>query len=138
MIDRSFRVVLFSVLLLVACGGPESLLPTELEGVWEGTSTGGDDRWTLIVTGERFFLQGSSGREWMKGSLEIESFANLRNADLAVDECDCDFEGQRILGLYRIDGASLTIASAGPGEPRPATLEPAGQTRVFHLTRIGM
>ena len=134
---RSRRSLAALGLCWILLGGgcrEEPAPPTALEGVWEDA---GGEALTWIVTGDRYHFQGPDRSDWMKGTFRLE-VGDPGVLDLVVEECDCDFEGERIQALFRLEGPTLVIASAGPDAPTPGSTTEGEGTRVFYLRRAGI
>jgi uncharacterized protein (TIGR03067 family) len=130
----------------VVCGcGKEAPVPaeqenvTQLEGTWVGSEMGGRaGEWTVVVSENHVEVNGPDGESY-KGIFTLDSAAGPKRVDILLKDCSQqEYVGKTALGIYRLDGDKLTLASNEPGaaiRPEPASLQTGQDARVWTLTK---
>jgi uncharacterized protein (TIGR03067 family) len=129
-----------------AAGGDKAA--AKLEGTWIGTGAiqGGKklpaadiERNMLTVV----FKDGKYSMHAVRGGRAVEIEAGTYKADPSKKPATLDFtigkgrkdEGKKLLGIYQLDGDTLTVAFADIGKDRPKNLEGELGTEVTILKR---
>lgn len=119
--------------LLAACNHH-----TDLEGTWVGC----DMRnplidWTLTVLGNQFYLVREDLSMWYVGQFNLNNNCLLKKIDLKFSHTHIQVHnGTMRLGIYTIDGDSLTLITNKPGSQlRPTSFDDNGQAVVFNFVR---
>jgi uncharacterized protein (TIGR03067 family) len=120
-------------MLFNACNGQ-----TELEGKWVGC----DVRkplmdWTLTIQGDRFYLIREDVGMWYSGLFKLNNNCALKKIDLEIrDTHQTANNGKILLGIYDVDGESLTFITNKPGNhSRPLSFDETAETVVFNFVR---
>ena len=111
---------------------------TELEGSWVGCEVRKPRLdWTLTVTGNQFSLVREDLNMWYKGFLKLNKNCRLKKIDLEiVDTTRQRSNGKSSLGIYEVDGDTLTIIASEPGEHlRPLSFDEPGRSSEFYFTK---
>jgi uncharacterized protein (TIGR03067 family) len=69
-----------------------------------------------IVTGDRVVWE-RDGQRFAETGIEVDPTREPKAIDVIPD--DGRNRGERVLGIYRLEGDRLTIVMAAPGQPRP-------------------
>ena len=72
----------------------------------------------LILEGEKYHL--TVGVKWADGTFKLDEKADPKTIDIKIEKGDG--KGETYLGVYEIDGDTLTICHALGGEKRPTEL----------------
>ena len=111
---------------------------TELEGTWIGYEIDGkNDEWTLSFSGNNYESHNQNYEEFYNGTFTINTEILPKQIDLLFEECSCpEYVGKTALGIYEIEGDTLTYASNPPGfNSRPTEFSSGLFTRLFILTK---
>jgi len=107
---------------------------TEMEGTWIGYELdGGNDIWTYDVNEDILDVSASISQEWYKGIITL----NIDSVPIQIDYevTESSYEGAiglTALGIYKIEGDTLTLATNAPGIlERPQNYLPENGTRVY-------
>ena len=106
-----------------------------LEGVWVGHEVDGSPYdWTFTIAGNQMRIE--STYEWYEGTYTTNASASPKQLDFLIsDGSESQYVGQTSLGIYKIEGNTLTWAGNGPGvTTRPSDFTP-GEARVFVVTK---
>jgi uncharacterized protein (TIGR03067 family) len=111
---------------------------TGLEGTWVGC----DMRnplidWTLTIIGNQFYLVREDLSMWYVGQFNLNNNCLLKKIDLKFSNTHIQVHnGTMRLGIYTIDGNSLTLITSKPGSQlRPTSFDDNGQAVVFNFVR---
>ena len=130
---RIFLTLVFVLSLLISCNRQ-----SELEGSWIG---GEIHRplldWTLTIAGNQFSLVCEDLNVWYKGFLKLNKNCRLKKIDLeVVDTAEQRSNGKISLGIYEVDGETLTIIASKPGEHlRPRSFDEPSKFFEFYFTK---
>ncbi len=130
---NSLFVLIILSLLLSSCNRR-----TELEGSWVGCEVRRPlFDWTLTVTGNQFSLVREDLNEWYKGFLKLNKNCRLKKIDLEViDTAVRMSNGKTSLGIYEVDGDTLTIIATEPGDHlRPLSFDEPGKSNEFYFAK---
>jgi uncharacterized protein (TIGR03067 family) len=128
-----FFVLIFLSLLLTSCNRR-----SELEGSWIGCEVRRPFfDWTLTVTGNQFSLVREDFNLWYNGFLKLNKNSRLKKIDLEVlDTAEQRSNGKTRLGIYEVDGDTLTIIAGKPGDYlRPLSFDEPGKSSEFYFTK---
>jgi uncharacterized protein (TIGR03067 family) len=109
----------------------------ELEGTWVGTDAGGyGDEWTFVISKEKVEVKGPESA-FYSGTLKLNTEMNPKQVDFKIDTCSLpEYVGETSLGIYKLDGNKLTMATTEPGSiNRPVLFDSTGGVMLFSLTR---
>jgi uncharacterized protein (TIGR03067 family) len=127
-------VILFMLVMLFSgCG-----FQTELEGSWVGCEVRRPlIDWTLTIKGNQFSLVREDLNLWYKGFLRLNRNCRLKKIDLEViDTAEQLSNGKTSLGIYEVDGDTLTILATEPGDHlRPLSFDEPGKSAEFYFTK---
>jgi len=126
-------VLVFLPLTLTFCG-----CRTELEGAWVGCEIRKPlIDWTLTIKGSQFSLVREDSSLWYKGLLKLNKNCRLKKIDLVVTETAVQIaDGKTSLGIYEVDGNTLTIIATDPGDHlRPLSFDEPGNSNEFYFTK---
>jgi uncharacterized protein (TIGR03067 family) len=121
-----FWVVAFLLMFSNACNRR-----SELEGSWVGCEVRRPPiDWTLTVEDTHFSLVREDSGLWYMGLIRLNLNCRLKKIDMLIDDTSIPaLRGKTVLGIFEIDGDSLTIASSQPGEhSRPRSFGEPGTT----------
>ena len=105
-------------------------LPKGLAGVWGATSVVRDGRPATDVVGHlltftenRFEIQAKDGKRLYAGTFRTNPQATPQTIDFA--HAESEIKGQTWLGIYKLDGDTLTICDNAPNadKGRPSAFE---------------
>jgi len=132
-IVRLVLLLCLGAMLLAACNHH-----TGLEGTWVGC----DIRnplidWNLTVLGNQFYLVREDLSMWYVGQFNLNNNCLLKKIDLKFSHTHIQVHnGTMRLGIYSIDGNSLTLITSKPGSQlRPTSFDDNGQAVVFNFVR---
>ena len=111
---------------------------SELEGSWVGCNVRRPlIDWTLTINGNRFSLVREDLDEWYTGFFRLNKNCRLKKIDLnIVDAAEQKSNGKMSLGIYEVDGDTLTIFSTKPGDLlRPISFDEAGKFTEFYFSK---
>jgi len=111
---------------------------TELEGSWVGCEVRRPlIDWTLTIKDNHFSLVREDFNLWYNGFLKLNKNCRLKKIDLeVVDTAERRSNGKTRLGIYEVDGATLTIIAGKPGDfVRPLSFDEPGQSSEFYFTK---
>ena len=111
---------------------------SELEGSWVGCNVRRPlIDWTLTINGNRFSLVREDLNEWYTGFFKLNKNCRLKKIDLnIVNAAEQKSNGKMSLGIYEVDGDTLTIFSTKPGDHlRPLSFDESGKFTEFYFTR---
>jgi uncharacterized protein (TIGR03067 family) len=123
----------FLLLFLISCNRP-----LELEGSWVGCEVRRPlIDWTLTIKGNQFSLVNEDLSVWYKGLLKLNNNCRLKKIDLEVADTAVQiFNGKTSLGIYEVDGDTLTIIATDPGDHlRPLSFDEPGKSSQFYFTK---
>ena len=129
-----WAVFAFLLILLNSCEHR-----SELEGSWVGCEVRRPFiDWRLTVKGSQFSLVREDLSEWYKGFLRLNKNCRLKKIDLEiVDTAKQKSNGKSSLGIYEVDGDTLTIIASEPGEHlRPLSFDEPGKSSEFYFIKI--
>ncbi len=109
---------------------------TELEGIWTGFEIDGYSEWTATVSGKNMELIGPY--EWYsRGAFNINENVSPTQLDYEITESHYSGNiGKISLGIYKIEGYTLTFCFNDPGETaRPSSFTPNESFRCWELTK---
>ena len=121
-----FWVFAFLFMFLNACNRR-----SELEGSWVGCEVrGAHIDWTLTVEDTHFSLVREDSGLWYMGLIRLNLNCKLKKIDMVIDDSAIPaLRGKTVLGIFKKDGDSLTIASSQPGgHSRPQSFGEPGTT----------
>jgi uncharacterized protein (TIGR03067 family) len=130
---RFFVVLIFLLLLLNSCNRR-----SELEGAWVGCEVRKPlIDWTLTIKGNQFSLVREDLNVWYKGFLRLNKNCRLKKIDLEVINTAVQISnGKTSLGIYEVDGDTLTIIATEPGDHlRPLSFDEPGKSSEFFFTK---
>jgi len=123
----------FLLLFLISCNRP-----LELEGSWVGCEVRRPlIDWTLTIKGNQFSLVREDLSVWYKGLLKLNKNCRLKKIDLVVTDTAVQISnGKTSLGIYEVDGDTLTIIATDPGDHlRPLSFDEPGKSSEFYFTK---
>ena len=96
-----------------------AVLDKPLEGKWELTSLERDGKPDAAMQGAVRVHEGDKYSLTPKGGKTVTGTytADAKTLDMKPD--DGRYKGKTLLGIYKIEGDTLTICFADPGQPRP-------------------
>ena len=121
------------VVLLSACSSH-----TGLEGRWIGCEIRKPlVDWTLTITGNRFYLVREDLTMWYIGQFNLNNNCLLKKIDLQFSNTHIKASDETILlGIYEIDGNTLTFITAAPGKNlRPLSFDEPQEAIIFNFER---
>ena len=130
---RFFFVLIFLLLFLNSCNRR-----SELEGTWVGCEVRKPlIDWTLTIKGDQFSLVREDLNVWYKGFLRLNKNCRLKKIDLEVKNTAVQISnGKTSLGIYEVDGDTLTIIATEPGDHlRPLSFDEPGKSSEFFFTK---
>ena len=130
---RFFFVLIFLLLFLSSCNRR-----SELEGSWVGCEVRRPlIDWTLTIKGNQFSLVCEDLNVWYKGFLRLNKNCRLKKIDLEVKNTAVQISnGKTSLGIYEVDGDTLTIIATEPGDHlRPLSFDEPGKSSEFFFTK---
>jgi len=107
---------------------------TEMEGIWVGYElNNSNDIWTYDVNEDILNISASSSEEWYNGVITLNTDLVPKQVDYEVTGSSYDQAvGLTSLGIYKIEGDTLTFAANAPGiSERPLNYLPTNGTRVY-------
>jgi len=111
---------------------------SELEGTWSGCEIHRPLLdWTLTIAGDQFSLVREDLTVWYKGFFKLNKNCRLKKIDLKiVDAAGKGSNDNSVLGIYEVDGETLTIIAGKPGEHlRPLSFDEPGKSFEFYFTK---
>jgi uncharacterized protein (TIGR03067 family) len=114
-----------------------SKLDSELEGTWAGTDAGGyGDEWTFIISKGKVEVK-SPEADFYSGTVTLNTKTNPKQVEFKIEKCSLpEYVGETSLGIYKLDGNKLTLATTEPGSiNRPAFFDSGGEVMLFSLTK---
>ena len=130
---RFFFVLIFLLLFLSSCNRR-----SELEGSWVGCEVRRPlIDWTLTIKGNQFSLVREDLNVWYKGFLSLNKNCRLKKIDLKVIDTAVPISnGNALLGIYEVDGDTLTIIATDPGDHlRPLSFDEPCKSSEFFFTK---
>jgi uncharacterized protein (TIGR03067 family) len=127
-------ILIFLLLFLSSCNRR-----SELEGSWVGFEVRRPlIDWTLTIKGSQFSLVREDLNAWYKGFLRLNKNCRLKKIDLEVIDTAVPISnGKTSLGIYEIDGDTLTIIATEPGDhSRPLSFDEPDTSSEFFFTKI--
>ena len=128
----------FSIIIVVAMILDSCNRQSELEGSWVGCEVRRPlIDWTLTVKGNQFSLVREDLKVWYNGFLKLNKNCRLKKIDLEVSDTALQIsDGKTSLGIYAIDGDTLTIVATEPGDYlRPLSFDEPGKCSEFYFTK---
>ena len=128
-----FWVVAFLLMFLNACS-----CRSELEGSWIGCEVRSPPiDWTLTIKGNQFSLVREDLNLWYRGLLRLNQNCRLKKIDLEImDTAVQASNGMTSLGIYEVDGDTLTIIATEPGDHlRPLSFDEPGKSIEFYFVK---
>jgi len=119
-------------------GTKEANCETEIIGTWLGGEINGlADGWSSTVTCNNLYINGPSNQEWYKGTYIIDETSDPDQIDYYITECSFpEGVGTTALGIYELEGNTLTIAFSQPGaSERPSNFLPDTGARIFVFSK---
>jgi uncharacterized protein (TIGR03067 family) len=114
-----------------------SKLDSELEGTWVGTDAAGyGDEWTFIISKGKVEVK-SPEADFYSGTVTLNTKTNPKQVEFKIEKCSLpEYVGETSLGIYKLDGNKLTLATTEPGSiNRPAFFDSGGEVMLFSLTK---
>jgi uncharacterized protein (TIGR03067 family) len=111
---------------------------SELEGSWVGCEVRRPViDWMLTIKGDQFSLVREDLNLWYKGFLRLNKNCRLKKIDLEViDAAKQISNGKTSLGIYEVNGDTLTIIATEPGDHlRPLSFDEPGKFSEFFFTK---
>jgi len=111
---------------------------SELEGSWVGCEVRRPViDWILTIKGNQFSLVCEDLNVWYKGFLRLNKNCRLKKIDLEVIDTAMQISnGKTSLGIYEVDGDTLTIIATDPGDHlRPLSFDEPGKYSEFFFTK---
>jgi len=130
----SFLFVLMLLLLILSSCNCQ----TELEGSWVGCEVRRPlIDWTLTIKDNHFSLVREDFNLWYNGFLKLNKNCRLKKIDLeVVDTAEQPSNGKTRLGIYEVDGDTLTIIATDPGDHlRPLSFDEPCKSSEFYFTK---
>jgi len=130
---RFFIVLIFILLFFNSCNRR-----SELEGSWIGCEVRRPlIDWTLTIKGNQFSLVREDLNVWYKGFLSLNKNCRLKKIDLEVIDTAAQIScGKTSLGIYEVDGDTLTIIATDPGDHlRPLSFDEPCKYSEFFFTK---
>lgn len=128
-----FFVLIFLSFFLSSCNRR-----TELEGSWVGCEVRRPlIDWTLTIKGNQFSLARKDLNVWYKGFLRLNKNCRLKKIDLVVIDTALQLSnGKTSLGIYEVDGHTLTIIATEPVDHlRPLSFDEPGKSSEFYFVK---
>ena len=128
-----FLALILSSLFLSSCNRR-----SELEGSWVGCEVRRPlIDWTLTIKGNQFSLVREDMNAWYKGFIRLNKNCRLKKIDLEVKNTAVQISnGKTSLGIYEVDGDTLTIIATEPGDHlRPLSFDEPGKSSEFFFTK---
>jgi uncharacterized protein (TIGR03067 family) len=119
-------VFIFFSLFLSSCN-----CRSELEGSWVGCQVRRPlIEWLFTVETNQFFLVREDSGLWYRGLIRLNLNCRLKKIDMIIHDTSIPaLKGKTALGIFEIDGDTLTIASSEPGgQFRPRSFDEPGTT----------
>jgi uncharacterized protein (TIGR03067 family) len=106
---------------------------SELEGTWKDLNQG----WSFAFSGNQVTIKSPNPQMWIEGTFSLDPAADPKEIDLAIEKSGIPaYQGLTSLGIYKIEGSSLTLALGEPGKKsRPDSFGSGTGAMVFSLTR---
>lgn len=106
---------------------------SELEGTWKDLNQG----WSFVFSGNQVTIKSPNPQMWIEGTFNSNPAADPKEIDLAIEKSGIPaYQGLTSLGIYKIEGTSLTLALGEPGKnTRPESFGSGTGAMVFSLTR---
>ena len=136
MYSKCFSVLF--VLILISLFLSSCSCRTELEGSWVGCEVRRPlIDWRLTIEGNYFSLVREDFSLWYNGFLKLNKNCRLKKIDLeVVDTAEQRSNGKTRLGIYEVDGDTLTIIAGKPGDHlRPLSFDEPGKSSEFYFTK---
>ncbi len=111
---------------------------TGLEGTWVGFDIQKPRiDWTLTILDNHFYLVREDLSMWYVGKFNLNNNCILRKIDLKFSQTHIQVNnGTELLGIYEIDGNTLTLITSRPGNQlRPDSLDANNDAVVFSFVR---
>ena len=115
----------------------KSEMGTELEGTWVGTDAAGyGAEWTFIISKDKVEVK-SPEADFYSGTVTLNTKTNPKQVEFKIEKCSLpEYVGETSLGIYKLDGNKLTLATTEPGSiNRPAFFDSGGEVMLFSLTK---
>jgi uncharacterized protein (TIGR03067 family) len=119
-----FFVFIFLALFLSSCNRR-----SELEGSWVGCQVHRPlIEWLLTIEDNHFSFVREDKGLWYMGLIRLNLNCRLKKIDMIIDDTSIPaLKGKTALGIFEIDGDTLTIASSEPGgQLRPRSFDEPG------------
>jgi uncharacterized protein (TIGR03067 family) len=136
MSKKTILILIISLIAIWSCDkeptGNNS--DTEMQGTWLGYELeAGNDEWTYDVNEDILDISASISQEWYKGTITLNTNTIPKQIDYFVTDSIFDEAiGETALGIYKIEGDTLTFAARVPGDSeRPQNYIPGNGTRVY-------
>lgn len=109
---------------------------SELDGTWVGTAEGEYGEWTFIISMGKVDVKAPES-DYYSGTVTLNTGTSPKQADFKIDKCSQpEYVGETSLGIYKLDGNKLTLASTEPGiMSRPTFFDSTGGVMLFSLTK---
>ncbi len=112
---------------------------TEIVATWIGDEVNGQaDSWGFMFSCNDLDIINPQDEEWYRGTFTLNKMADPDQIDYHITGCsNPENVGKSSLGIYELDGSTLTVAFGEPGaHERPSNFTPvAGEIRVFELNK---
>lgn len=108
-----------------------------LEGTWKGYEVNGETGWTMTFSGSQVDISDGSHTEWYKGTFSLDTNSAPQKINMTITQSEYpEYIGKIGLGIYKIEGNTLTLAANEPGNAaRPSSFTANEVTRVYVLTK---
>ena len=105
----------------------------KFQGNWSGSKD--DAKVEVSINGNRISFNSSTG-EWYKGTYSTDDTTVPKQITMTIEDCPFEeFKGQVSLGIYVLDGDSLSITACRPGDPTPPTGFDDPRSKSLEITR---
>ena len=125
------HAVIIGIVFFCVCLGQASD-KSELEGTWKDLNQG----WSFVFSGNQVSVKSPNPQMWIEGTFKSDPAADPKEIDLAIEKSGIPaYQGLTSLGIYKIEGTSLTLALGEPGKnTRPESFGSGTGAMVFSLT----
>ena len=130
---KTFILFCLGGLLMSACNHTSGL-----EGTWVGCDVRNPlIDWSLTVLGNQFYLVREDMSMWYIGKFNLNNNCLLKKIDLKFSKTHIQINnGKTLLGIYEIDGDTLTLITNKPGNRhRPDSFDIKGEAVIFNFIR---